>query len=83
MSHIIRITDDQIDDLVYSELEFQRECLELDEYELYETFTKVMEFFKTPEDKEETYISQQTYMYGNYNSVPVQSAVNYSFHFGV
>ena len=83
MTHIIRITDEQIDDLVYSELEFQRECLELEEYELYEAFTKVMELFKTPEVKEETYINQQTYMYGNYNSISVPSAVNYSFHLGV
>lgn len=83
MSHIIRITDEQIDDLVYSELEFQRDCLELDEYELYEAFTKVMELFKAPETTQETYTNQQTYMYGNYNSIPVPSAVNYSFHFGV
>lgn len=81
MTHIIRITDDQIDDLVYSELEFQRECLEVDDYavydELYEAFTTVMEFFKTPE------VKQETYMYGNYNSIAVPNEVNYSFHFGV
>lgn len=78
MSHIIRITDDQIDDLIYSELEFQRDCLGFHEKDTYAAFSKVMNFFKAPEPK------QEVYMYGEYNQLsPLPDSIKYSFHHGI
>lgn len=45
MSHIIRINDDQLDEIVRSELEYQLNCCDESEVELVEAFTKVIEVF--------------------------------------
>lgn len=45
MSHIIRINDDQLDEIVRSELEFQRDCCDPSETDLIQAFNKVIEVF--------------------------------------
>lgn len=45
MSYVISIDDDQLDEIIRTELEFQRECCAPDEEDLIEAFNKVIEVF--------------------------------------
>lgn len=50
MSYIISIDDDELDEIIRTELEFQRDCCAPDEDDLIEAFNKVIEVFTPPSE---------------------------------
>ena len=87
MSHIIKIDDDQLDEIIRAELQFQRDCCEPAENDLIEAFNKVIEVFTPPSEIVAKEIEQQvSYMYGKWSSldpIPEQNVTTVSYHFGV
>lgn len=81
MSHIIRINDDQLDSIVRSELEFQRNCCDpLEESELITAFNRVLEVF-TPAS--EIINREQQARSELVDKMVACDDVRVSYHFGV
>ena len=81
MSHIIRINDDQLDNIVRSELEFQRDCCDQSEdQELIDAFNKVLAVF-TPAS--EIINREQRARSELVDKMVACEDVRVSYHFGV
>lgn len=85
MSHIIRINDDQLDEIIRSELKLARDCCDAEEKDLIEALNKVIDLYTPVSEiiaREQG--QQHTYMYGKLDSEVIQpDSVRVSYHFGV